>query len=97
MSSVGICHRRPLLTPIYPVPLPHLFSHSFGPLAQRFHSLRTAVERATNLPDVCWVDLGPSGNPAVAGVKEKYGFTNTTDWLTRCDYAGEWQEVPTTT
>lgn len=53
-----------------------------------FGSLRTAVARAIAIDGCKWVDLGPSANERVSGVKAKYGFEITKRWndKTKNDY-----------
>lgn len=51
------------------------------------------MERSIRTEGVRWLDLGPSGNPAVAQLKAKYGFTNTDGWRSMCDYSGDFKEV----
>lgn len=55
-----------------------------------FHSLRVAVERAIIMPEVNWVDLGPSGTCELADVKTKFHFEDSSDWgeMGRCNYRG---------
>jgi hypothetical protein len=53
-----------------------------------FHAIRTAVERALLLPEVEWIDLGPSTSEQLAAAKARLGFEDVADWRAHCRYDG---------
>mmetsp|Transcript_43622 Transcript_43622/g.92690 ORF Transcript_43622/g.92690 Transcript_43622/m.92690 type:complete len:298 (-) Transcript_43622:82-975(-) len=52
-------------------------------------TLLLAVHRAISMPEVKWVDLGPSKTDELAAAKVKFGFENTREWPDMCGYNGE--------
>ena len=47
-------------------------------------SLRIAIERSLIMPNVKYIDLGPSISKSVVQAKEKYGFQYVDDWYDQC-------------
>ena len=47
-------------------------------------SLRIAIERSLIMPNVKYIDLGPSISKSVVKAKEKYGFQYVDDWYDQC-------------
>ena len=49
-----------------------------------YATLRIAIERAILLPNVEYIDLGPSSTKNVVQAKEKYGFNYIDNWYSLC-------------
>jgi hypothetical protein len=52
-------------------------------------AIRNAVKRGTKMPEVNYLDLGPSKKDDIAAAKAKFGFDDTNEWQHMCDYTGD--------
>ena len=54
-----------------------------------YKTIDIAITRVINIPNVDFIDLGPSANDGVITTKEKLGFRSELDWVNICDYKGD--------
>ena len=54
-----------------------------------YKTIDIAIARVVNIPNVDFIDLGPSANDGVITTKEKLGFRSELDWVNICDYKGD--------